>query len=229
MRGPSERSNGVAVLVSGGVDSAVLAAELCDDYAAVQPVYVRSGLIWEPAEFQYLSKYLDALGRPELRPLKVLDVPVADVYADHWGITGLDVPDAQSPDEAVFLPGRNVFLISKAAVWCALQDIEALALGSLRANPFGDSTPEFDELLGEVVQRALGKRVRIVRPFSDLSKEDVLRRGVDLPLEHTFSCISPVQSAHCGRCNKCAERQRAFALAGMNDRTRYAQTMPETQ
>jgi 7-cyano-7-deazaguanine synthase len=211
----------VAVLVSGGIDSAVLTSELCDRYKAVHPLYVRSGLIWEPAELTYLQGYLQAVARRELQPLKILDVPVRDVYGDHWATTGRAVPDGRSSDEAVFLPGRNVFLISKAAVWCVLHDLQALALGSLKANPFGDSTPEFDDLLGQLIARALGKPLRIIRPFSNLAKHEVLLRGMNLPLERTLSCFNPVQDTHCGKCNKCAERHRGFELAGMPDNTTY--------
>jgi 7-cyano-7-deazaguanine synthase len=41
-------------------------------------------------------------------------------------------------------------------------------------------------------------------------------------LELTFSCIDPQEGEHCGRCNKCAERRRAFATSGLVDRTTYA-------
>jgi 7-cyano-7-deazaguanine synthase len=48
-----------------------------------------------------------------------------------------------------------------------------------------------------------------------------MQLGRELPLEHTYSCIRPVSGLHCGQCNKCAERQRAFAEAGMVDPTVY--------
>jgi 7-cyano-7-deazaguanine synthase len=50
----------------------------------------------------------------------------------------------------------------------------------------------------------------------------VIRRARELPLEHTFSCIAPIEGRHCGRCNKCAERRRAFAAAGVDDPTEYS-------
>jgi 7-cyano-7-deazaguanine synthase len=208
------------------VDSAVLVAELCDQCTDVYPLYVRSGLIWEETELKYLQSYLHAVARTELRPLEILHVPVRDVYGDHWATTGRSVPDAQSADEAVFLPGRNVFLVSKAAVWCVLHDVPALALGSLKANPFGDSSPEFDELFEQLMHRALGKPFHIIRPFSSLTKHEVLQRGIKLPLERTFSCINPIHDAHCGRCNKCAERRRGFDSAGLQDITRYYHKIP---
>jgi 7-cyano-7-deazaguanine synthase len=216
----------VAVLVSGGVDSAVLVAELCDQCTDVYPLYVRSGLIWEETELKYLRSYLQAVARSELRPLEILELPVRDVYGDHWATTGRLVPDANTEDEAVFLPGRNLFLIGKAAVWCALHDVSALALGSLKANPFGDSSPEFDDLFGQLILRALGKPLQIVRPFSDLAKQEVLQRGLRLPLDRTFSCINPIHDTHCGMCNKCAERRRGFESAGLEDRTSYYPSNP---
>jgi 7-cyano-7-deazaguanine synthase len=55
-----------------------------------------------------------------------------------------------------------------------------------------------------------------------LHKEDVVRRGRDLPLELTLSCAAPTsEGTHCGACNKCRERVEAFRAAGVEDRTRY--------
>jgi 7-cyano-7-deazaguanine synthase len=55
----------------------------------------------------------------------------------------------------------------------------------------------------------------------NLDKTEVLRRGRTLPLKHTFSCIQPDDGKHCGACNKCFERRRAFAAAGIEDPTEY--------
>jgi 7-cyano-7-deazaguanine synthase len=65
--------------------------------------------------------------------------------------------------------------------------------------------------------------VRVIAPFRELSKTQVVRRGRRLPLHLTFSCLSPRQDRHCGRCNKCAERRRALGEAGMaNPRRRVS-------
>jgi 7-cyano-7-deazaguanine synthase len=51
----------------------------------------------------------------------------------------------------------------------------------------------------------------------------VIRRGADLPLELTLSCLRPaIDGRHCGDCNKCRERAEAFVTAGVPDRTAYA-------
>src|SRR5437588_11963175 len=108
------RATELAVLISGGLDSAILLGEALRERSVVHPLYVRNGLYWEAEELRHLHRFLDAVRRPELQPLHLLDLPVADLYGTHWSLTGRDVPDAASPDEAVFLPGRNVLLLSKA-------------------------------------------------------------------------------------------------------------------
>ena len=212
----------LAVLVSGGLDSAILLAEAARAHPAVYPLYVRSGLCWEAVERTHLDRFLAAVRTPALQPLHVLELPVADVYGPHWSITGEGVPVADTPDEAVFLPGRNVLLLSKALLWCHLNGVPELATAPLGANPFPDATPEFYDGFAAIVSRAVGGNVRVIRPYAALHKADVLRRGQGLPLAETFSCIRPVGEWHCGRCNKCFERQRGFAAAGMADPTRYA-------
>jgi 7-cyano-7-deazaguanine synthase len=215
----------VAVLVSGGLDSAVLLGESLHDRAAVHPLYVRCGLFWEPAELDHLRRFLAAVDGPALRPLHVLDMPVRDLYRDHWGLTGRGVPGADTPDAAVFLPGRNVLLLAKAMLWCHLHGVAEVQLAPLEANPFPDATPAFFAAYEAAVNQAVGGRVRVRQPYRGLHKTDVLRRGRGLPLGLTFSCIRPVDGLHCGACNKCAERRRAFIDAGLPDPTQY-QTEP---
>ncbi len=212
----------LAVLVSGGLDSAILLAESARRSGSVHPLYVRSGLHWEPAELAHLQRFLDALASPNLRPLQLLEQPVGDLYPqNHWALTGRDVPAGDSPDEAVYLPGRNVLLLSRALLWCHLHSVPALALGTLGSNPFPDATPGFFDAFARVVSEAVAGHVRLDRPYEKLTKTDVMRRGAGLPLQWTFSCIRPVGGRHCGHCNKCAERKRAFVDAGMVDPTPY--------
>ena len=217
----SSRNAALAVLISGGLDSAVLLGEALRDHTAVHPLYIRSGLYWETEELDYLQHFLTAVSCPALRPLQVLDLPVADLYRQHWSITGEDVPDAESPDEAVFLPGRNVMLLTKAMLWCHLRVVPIVALGSLASNPFPDATPAFFAAYQDAVNRAVGGGVQVTRPYVGMSKTEVMHRGRELPLEFTFSCLRPRSGLHCGACNKCNERRHAFADAGMEDKTRY--------
>jgi 7-cyano-7-deazaguanine synthase len=212
----------LAVLVSGGVDSAVLVGELVRQGRVVHPVYVRFGLVWEEAEQAHLCRFLATLPDPGVRPLVTLELPIADVYGSHWSTSGDGVPDAASADEAVYLPGRNVLLLAKSSVWCAINGVGTIALGTLKDNPFGDASAEFFSRYGSLVRRAMSCPLIVVTPYAGLTKSEVLLRGRDLALQSTFSCIRPIAGLHCGRCNKCAERRRAFAALELPDATAYA-------
>jgi 7-cyano-7-deazaguanine synthase len=222
---PLDQNPAVAVLVSGGLDSAVLCVDLLD-HARVLPLYIRCGLRWEDVELAAAKAFLAAVHAPGLEELVVLDEPIRDVYGPHWSTEGEAVPGAESPDEAVYLPGRNVLLTVKASVWCRLRHVSNLALGCLGSNPFPDSTPAFFNDLQSVLSRAMGGAPLLIRPFDRLRKHEVVLRGKHLPLHLTFSCIHPRGGMHCGACNKCAERQKGFREAGTADLTHYAVSAP---
>jgi 7-cyano-7-deazaguanine synthase len=217
----------IGLLLSGGLDSSILLGRLLEQGETVQPFYIRSGLFWQEAELLAVRDYATAWSATALRPLVTLDLPLADVYGEHWCVTGRQVPDFGSPDEAVYLPGRNALLVIKAALWCQLQNVPALALGTLASNPFADATPAFFQDVETALNRGCGSRLRIVRPLEQFDKRQVMELGRGYPLALTFSCISPHGRQHCGSCNKCAERQAAFRLLGADDPTEYAQRPAE--
>jgi 7-cyano-7-deazaguanine synthase len=222
----ARREKAVCALVSGGLDSAVLIHALAHRFERVFPLYVRAGLRWEPVEEYWLKRFLRATasrnGCGAIHPLTVARLPVSDVYGAHWSLTGRGVPGGRSADSAVYLPGRNLLLLSKAAVFCALRQIPVVALGPLKGNPFPDATADFFRGFARLASRALERPLRVLTPFAHLSKPQVVRAGRGLPLELTLSCMRPAGRRHCGVCNKCAERRQAFRAAGLPDRTAYA-------
>jgi 7-cyano-7-deazaguanine synthase len=187
----------------------------------VLPVYVRAGLSWERAEIHWLERFLAAADIERVDRFEILDLPVADLYGEHWSVTGRDVPGFTSALDSNYLPGRNLLLLSKVAVFCALRDADAVAMAPLGDNPFPDATEEFFRSFEATASRALDRPFTIELPFRDRSKSEVVRLGCGLPLELTFSCIRPEGVEHCGDCTKCAERQHGFAEAGVADPTRY--------
>ncbi|HEV3281515.1 MAG TPA: 7-cyano-7-deazaguanine synthase [Acidimicrobiales bacterium] len=212
----------VAVLASGGLDSAVLTAHLAGEGREVTPIYVRFGLAWEGVERRHLEAFLASLPSPCVNALILLDMPVADLYGTHWSVTGRDVPDEDSPDSAVYLPGRNLLLLAKASVWCALNGVPTIALGTLAANPFPDADDRFFAAFSALAARALGRPLEVLTPFAGRAKQEVLELGRPFALDLTFSCIAPRGEQHCGHCNKCAERRLAFDGRGLADATEYA-------
>jgi 7-cyano-7-deazaguanine synthase len=217
-----------AVLCSAGLDSAVL---LADESRAgrVTPVYVSVGLAWEPAERRALARLL--VSPPfegHVGPPVSLTFDMRDVYpATHWAVRG-HPPAFDTPDEEVYLVGRNLVLLAKAAVFCCQRRIPRIALGPLAGNPFPDATPAFFGAMGRAASLGLDHAIEIVAPYGTLHKADVVRRGLELgvPLDLTLSCMNPKEDLHCGQCSKCRERHDAFIEAGLEDATRYAGPLP---
>jgi 7-cyano-7-deazaguanine synthase len=204
------------------VESAALLRWSLDRFRRVTPLYIRTGARWETAELRQLHRLVAAFRAPRLSQPIVLDVPVEDLYGRHWSLTGRGVPGAATPDAAVYLPGRNLLLLAKAAVYGALTGLDTLLLGTLKGNPFPDATPTFFATMTRAIQHGLGVPLRIETPFRTLGKADVIRTAGHIPWVETWSCLRPIGARHCGDCNKCAERRRAFAEAGIADPTRYA-------
>jgi 7-cyano-7-deazaguanine synthase len=213
-----------AVLFSGGLDSAVLLALERRDHDAAWPVHVRSGFAWEEAEARAIDRLLALApfaGRVE--PVTTLTADIRDVYPpSHWAVEGRP-PAYDTPDEDVYLEGRNLMLISKAAVLCARIGAERLALGPLACNPFPDATPQFFAAMGHAASLAMGTPLSVATPLIDKQKAEVVRLGLELgvPLDATLSCMNPQDDDHCGRCSKCRERRQAFAAAGVADQVVY--------
>lgn len=215
-----------AVLVSGGLDSCVMLVMLTRPAHRVSPVYVKCGLVWESEELERLDAFLQAVAHPRIDPVQVLDLPMSDVYGGLWHSSGAGIPGYHEPDERWEIPGRNLVLLVKAAVWCRLNSVGRIALGILGTNPFSDATPEFFEGLERTLSRGLDFPLRLLRPLAGMTKAEVIRSGRDLPLELTLSCAESRDGVHCGICGKCKERIDAFAASGVPDPTAYAAPPP---
>src|SRR5260221_5234218 len=122
-------NSSICVLVSGGLDSDVLLAEMVQQYRCVWPLYIRQSLTWEAAELYWLKRFKATLVpgtqikrsalwcQAPISNVRVLSLPMADLYGRHWSTSGRGVPGARSRDEAVYLPGRNLVLTVKAAIF----------------------------------------------------------------------------------------------------------------
>jgi 7-cyano-7-deazaguanine synthase len=220
-------TQGPAVLFSAGLDSAVLLACAVRENpgTSIQPIYVNAGLAWEAEERAVADRLLRSgvYGR-EVLDLTILTVDMRDVYPPtHWAVRG-EPPAYDTPDEDVFIEGRNIVLLSKTTILMARRGITRVLLGPLAGNPFPDATPQFFDAMAGALSTGLATPISIEAPFARLHKSDVIRLGreIGVPLELTLSCMQSRNGLHCGRCSKCRERIEAFKQAGVSDPTAYA-------
>jgi 7-cyano-7-deazaguanine synthase len=216
----------LAVLASGGLDSSVMLAELARGGREVFPVYVRAGLMWERHELGALRSYIRRLKMRGIHAVSVLQLPMGDLAGGHWSMTGRKVPGYRAAVSSNYILGRNLSLLAKAAIFCAYNRIGEIAMAPLESNPFPDARPEFFRALERAIDLGVGLRLKILTPYVGMTKSEVIRRGVNLPLRFTVTCARPEGATHCGRCTKCAERIQGFREAGVPDPTEYARRPP---
>src|SRR6185436_19404312 len=98
----------------------------------------------------------------QTNPVTTLTVDMREIYPpSHWAILGRP-PAYDTPDEDVYLEGRNIILIAKAAVLCTRLNVGRLVLGPLAGNPFPDATSEFFASMARAMSLGLAHPLEIV-------------------------------------------------------------------
>ena len=142
------------------------------------------------------------------------------------------VPDGHYAAESMkqtIVPNRNAIMLAIAFGIAPAQGMNAVATAIHAGDHFiyPDCRPDFADLFERMEQRALDGmwEVKLLTPFIHASKTTIARRAAELrvPIAETWSCYKGGE-IHCGRCGTCVERCEAFALAGVEDPTLYADT-----
>ncbi len=141
---------------------------------------------------------------------------------------GVPVPHGHYADatmKATVVPNRNLILLALAAGWAISRGAEAVAYAAHGGDHaiYPDCRPEFAEAVDRCFNLANWQPVRLLRPFIEMTKADIVQRGaeLDVPFGQTWSCYEGGE-IHCSRCGTCVERREAFALANVTDPTEYA-------
>src|SRR5688572_29007257 len=165
----------IAVLFSAGLDSAVLLAD-ARRQGRVLPIYISVGFAWEAEERAMAARLFASPSFASLPPPVELQFDLRDVFGpDHWAVRGAP-PAFDTPDEDVYIHGRNVILLSKAAVYLSARVKAAsarLLLGTLAGNPFADATPEFFAAQARALSLGLATPIVIEAPYAAMKKSDV--------------------------------------------------------
>ncbi len=215
------------VSLSGGLDSAVLCADLLAKHGpgAVAPVFFDYGSKHNPWEKQAAVAVAAHYGLH----LAVIDLSATFTHiksallaADQREIPAADYDEATMSQTMV--PGRNLIFASVLAALAESREIPTVALATHGGDHhlYPDCRPAFNAALTAVVQQSTEGKVRVLTPFAGISKTEIVRLGLALaaPLHLTRSCYSAGEFS-CGKCGTCAERLQAFAANGTQDPIRY--------
>jgi 7-cyano-7-deazaguanine synthase len=213
------------VLLSGGLDSAVLLYSLYAGGEEVLPLAVDYGQRHR-RELDAAREVLDGLGGTPGLPLTVAEVPCFRRLAGNPVLTDRSVPlpggPADGPAQAVtVVPGRNLLLVSLAVAHALTSDADAVAYGATAsdAEVYPDCRPAFVRHLAWAVAACRPSRpLRLEAPFLAMTKAGVVALGFELgvPFGLTYSCYAGGKTP-CGSCGACTARAAAFAAAGLAD------------
>ena len=226
---PPVKTPPAVVLLSGGLDSCVAAAEA----AARGPVALL---------------HLNYRQRTELRELRAFEA-IADHYAaaarlvvdvsymkQIGGSSLLSSAEPLPSDEgpgvpSTYVPFRNANLLGVGVAWAEVLGSGAVYIGVHQEEAaYPDCRAEFVEAYNRMVREGTRptSRIEVRAPLIGLDKAAIVRSGADLgaPLHLSWSCYQAQERA-CGVCHSCRLRLRGFRRAGIEDPVPYADSPEE--
>jgi len=216
------------VLVSGGLDSATvlaLARRAGRDCYALSFDYGQRHRI----ELAAAARVAECLGATEHRTMRI---DTAGIGGSALTDPSIAVPETPSQGIPVtYVPARNTVFLALALGWAEVVGAAEIHVGvnAIDYSGYPDCRPEFIaafEALARLATRAgvEGQGLRIVAPLLQMTKADIIRKGLELGVDYalTSSCYQPdAAGVACGTCDSCRLRRAGFAAAGARDPIRY--------
>ena len=221
------------VLVSGGMDSAVVLAIAREAGFDAHALSVRYG--------QRHTSELDAAARVanELGAVahKTVHVDLRSIGGSALTEDGIAVPTDDDGHEigvgipSTYVPARNTIMLSVALGWSEVLGGTDLFCGvnAVDYSGYPDCRPEFIDGFEQLANLATkagveGSRFRVHAPLMRMSKADIVREGLRLGVDfsQTVSCYqADADGRACRHCDACRLRAQGFDEAGVPDPTRY--------
>ena len=220
----NKQNKKAVVLVSGGLDSAtVLAIANSQSYQcyALSMDYGQRHRI----ELERAREVAQSIGAIEH---KVVKIDIGNFGGSALTDENIDVPDKQEQGIPVtYVPARNTVFLSVALGWAEVLQANDIFIGANAVDYSGypDCRPVFIEAFQQLANVATkagveGEQISVHAPLIDLTKEQIIRKGVELGVDYglTLSCYNPGENGEaCGVCDSCRIRQAGFDAAGIPD------------
>ena len=208
------------VVLSGGPDSATVAYWAKVQGYQIYPITFKYGQI-ALKETESAQKIAESLGTTT----KVIDLSaLKEIFGSVTSLCNIEIPLTSEFSEPIIVPFRNAIFLSAAVAYGVSVGADEIFYGAQGSDkPFyPDCRREFYKAFEKAARLGTCEKITIKAPFSDLPKSDLIKEGVKLgvPFELTWSCYLDKQR-HCGKCESCVNRKKAFKEAGVADPTKY--------
>lgn len=229
MRIISKKPKAISVL-SGGLDSTVATDFYKDKYdiCALTFDYGQKSLDMEIKSSIAICKKLNF--KHTILPLKWLGNLGNSALTNNEAIPSLNIEElndetkCENSADKVWVPGRNIVFTAIATSFAESIDAEIIIVGwdKEEANNFPDNSKEFLNSFNQTIAIGTKKDIEIKAPAIDLNKKEIVELGNKLktPMELSYSCYDG-KDKHCGVCESCLRRKRAFIQANVKDKTKY--------
>ncbi len=216
------------VLVSGGMDSLICAAEAVKNNDEVGFVHLNYGQKTSAKERECFEKIADFYNIPATQR-KVIDMTfLKQIGGSSLTDDGIDVKNYSGDSDKIpdsYVPFRNSIILSLAVSWAEVYGAEKLYIGANYEDSPGypDCRPSYYEAFNQLIKEGTkAANIKIETPVLRMRKKDIVLKGQDLgvPFQFSWSCYSSTDKA-CGVCDSCALRLRGFQEAGIKDPIPY--------
>ncbi|QSI76387.1 MULTISPECIES: 7-cyano-7-deazaguanine synthase QueC [Niveibacterium] len=217
------------VLLSGGLDSATCLAIARAEGFVPYALSVSYGQR-HAAELQAATRVAAALGAREHRTAQV-DLGQFGGSALTDAAIAVPTGGIEAGIPVTYVPARNTVMLSLALGWAEVLGANDIYVGvnAVDYSGYPDCRPEFIAAFEAMANLATkvgveGARMHIHAPLIELSKAQIVQRGVALGVDYgiTVSCYQADDEGRaCGECDACRLRRAGFEAAGISDPTRY--------
>jgi 7-cyano-7-deazaguanine synthase len=208
------------IVLSGGPDSATVAYWAKKQGYTLYPITFKYGQI-AVKETQAAQKIAKSLGTKT----KIIDLSnLKDIFSGSAALVNRDIPLTGEFSAPIIVPFRNAIFLSTAVAYAVTVGANKIFYGAHGSDePFyPDCRREFYEAFEKAAQLGTDSDIKISAPYSHGKKSDLIRAGAELgvPFELTWSCYLD-GAKHCGKCESCVNRKKAFKEAEVADPTKY--------
>ena len=210
------------VVLSGGLDSSTVAYWAKKQGYQIYPLTFKYGQIADK-ETESAKKIAETLGLKT----KIIDLSaLKDIFSDVTALCNTKIPITSEFSQPIIVPFRNAIFLSAAVSYAVSVGASEIFYGAQGSDEqfYPDCRREFYKAFEKAARLGTEKEIIIEAPFSDKKKTEVVKIGIGLgvPFDLTWSCyLSGV--SHCGKCESCVNRKKAFEEAKVPDPTKYAQ------